>query len=42
MVYRTPWIKSKEGQATLATLKPGDSVRLRLHERTAFDVVPIN
>lgn len=42
MVYRTPWIKSKEGQATLATLKPGDLVTCVFTERTAFEVVPIN
>jgi hypothetical protein len=42
MVYRTPWIKSKEGQATLATLKPGDSVTCIFSERTAFEVNPIN
>jgi hypothetical protein len=42
MVYRTPWIKSKEGQATLATLKPGDNVTCIFSERTAFEVNPIN
>ena len=42
MVYRTPWIKSAEGQAVLATLKPGDKVTLVFSERTAFEVVPIN
>lgn len=42
MVYRTPWIKSKEGQATLATLKPGDLVTCIFSERTAFEVNPIN
>lgn len=42
MVYRTPWIKSAEGQAVLATLKPGDNVTLVFSERTAFEVVPIN
>jgi hypothetical protein len=42
MVYRTPWIKSKEGQATLATLKPGDAVTCIFSERTAFEVNPIN
>ncbi|HTE81524.1 MAG TPA: hypothetical protein VK634_12615 [Reyranella sp.] len=42
MVYRTPWIKSAEGQAVLATLKPGDKVTLVFSERTAFEVAPIN
>jgi len=42
MVYRTPWIKSAEGQAVLATLKPGDRVTMVFSERTAFEVVPIN
>ena len=42
MVYRTPWIKSAEGQAVLATLKPGDKVTMVFSERTAFEVVPIN
>jgi hypothetical protein len=42
MVYRTPWIKSQEGQATLATLKPGDPVTCVFSERTAFEVSPIN
>lgn len=42
MVYKTPWIKSKEGQATLATLKPGDMVTCIFSERTAFEVNPIN
>jgi len=42
MAYRTPWIKSAEGQAVLATLKPGDRVTLVFSERTAFEVVPIN
>ena len=42
MVYRTPWIKSAEGQAVLATLKPGDKVTLVFSERTAFEVVPVN
>jgi len=42
MVYRTPWIKSKEGQATLAALKPGDPVNCIFSERTAFEVSPIN
>ncbi|WP_428666512.1 hypothetical protein [Reyranella sp.] len=42
MTYRTPWIKSAEGQAVLATLKPGDKVTLVFSERTAFEVVPIN
>ena len=41
MVYRTPWIKSKEGQATLASLKPGDGVVCVFTQRTAFDVVPV-
>ncbi len=41
MVYRTPWIKSKEGQATLASLKPGDRVVCVFTQRTAFDVVPV-
>jgi hypothetical protein len=41
-VYRTPWIKSAEGQAVLATLKPGDKVTMVFSERTAFEVVPIN
>jgi hypothetical protein len=41
-VYRTPWIKSKEGQATLASLKPGDRVVCVFSQRTAFDVVPVN
>jgi hypothetical protein len=42
MLYRTPWIKSAEGQAVLATLKPGDKVTMVFSERTAFEVVPIN
>lgn len=42
MVYRTPWIKSAKGQATLAELKPGDMVTCVFTERTAFEVVPIN
>ena len=42
MVYRTPWIKSKEGQAMLASLKPGDGVVCVFTQRTAFEVVPIN
>ena len=42
MVYRTPWIKSKEGQATLASLKPGDGVVCVFTQRTAFEVVPIH
>ena len=42
MVYRTPWIKSKEGQATLASLKPGDRVVCVFSQRTAFDVTPVN
>jgi hypothetical protein len=42
MVYRTPWIKSKEGQATLASLKPGDNVVCVFTQRTAFDVTPVN
>lgn len=42
MVYRTPWIKSKDGQATMASLKPGDMVTCVFTERTAFEVVPIN
>jgi len=42
MVYRTPWIKSAEGQALLATLKPGDKITMVFSERTAFEVVPIN
>jgi len=42
MIYRTPWIKSKEGQAALAALKPGDMVTCIFTERTAFEVVPIN
>lgn len=42
MVYRTPWIKSAEGHAVLATLKPGDQVTMVFSERTAFEVVPIN
>ena len=42
MVYRTPWIKSKEGQAMLASLKPGDRVVCVFSQRTAFEVVPIN
>lgn len=42
MPYRTPWIKSAEGQAVLETLKPGDNVTLVFSERTAFEVVPIN
>jgi hypothetical protein len=42
MVYRTPWIKSAEGQAVLAALKPGDKVTMVFSERTAFEVVPIN
>lgn len=41
MVYRTPWIKSKEGQATLASLKPGDRVVCVFTQRTAFDIVPV-
>jgi hypothetical protein len=41
-VYRTPWIKSKEGQAMLASLKPGDGVVCVFSQRTAFDVVPVN
>jgi hypothetical protein len=42
MIYRTPWIKSKEGQATLASLKPGDGVVCVFTQRTAFDVVPVH
>ena len=42
MVYRTPWIKSKEGQATLASLKPGDGVVCVFTQRTAFDVAPVH
>jgi len=42
MVYRTPWIKSKEGQAMLASLKPGDGVVCVFTQRTAFEVVPIH
>ena len=42
MIYRTPWIKSKEGQATLASLKPGDGVVCVFTQRTAFDVTPVN
>ena len=40
-VYRTPWIKSKEGQATLASLKQGDGVVCVFTQRTAFDVTPV-
>lgn len=42
MVYRTPWIKSKDGQATLASLKPGDRVVCVFTQRTAFDVTPVH
>lgn len=40
-LYRTPWIKTPEGQATLAQLRPGETVTLVFSERTAFEVTPV-
>jgi len=42
LIYRTPRIKSAQGQTVLAELKPGDMVTCVFTERTAFEVVPIN
>jgi hypothetical protein len=41
LVYRTPWIKSASGQATLAELKPGDKVTMVFSERLAFEITPV-
>lgn len=41
LVYRTPWIKSAAGQATLAALKPGDKVTMVFSERLAFEITPV-
>ncbi|MCW5747972.1 MAG: hypothetical protein KIT36_17410 [Alphaproteobacteria bacterium] len=41
LVHRTPWIKSAEGQAALATLNPGDQVTLIFSERIAFEITPV-
>jgi Cu/Ag efflux protein CusF len=41
LVHRTPWIKSAEGQAALATFKPGDKVTVVFSERIAFQITAV-
>jgi len=40
-IYRSPWVKTAEGQAVLKDLKPGDNVTLVFSQRTALEVTPV-
>ncbi len=41
LVYRTPWFKKPENQATLKTLQPGDLITAVFSERTALEIEPV-
>ena len=40
-IFRSPWIKTPEGQAELAKFKPGDMVTMVFSERSAFEITPV-
>lgn len=41
LVYRTPWFKKPENQATLKSLQPGDMITAVFSERTALEITPV-
>ncbi len=41
LVYRTPWFKKPENQATLKSLQPGDNITAVFSERTALEVTVV-
>ena len=40
-IFRSPWIKTPEGQAELAKFQPGDMVTMVFSERSAFEITPV-
>ena len=40
-IFRSPWIKTPEGQAELEKFRPGDMVTMVFSERSAFEITPV-